>query len=37
MSQRTKSEIMSKLRRRYENAGPQHKTKLINEAVALLG
>lgn len=37
MSQMTKNEIMSKLRRRYESAGPLHKTKLIDEAVALLG
>src|SRR5688572_19410211 len=37
MSQRTKKEIMSKLRRRYQSAGLEHKTKLINEAVTLLG
>jgi hypothetical protein len=37
MSRQTKDEVMSKLRRRYLIAGPEHKTKLINEAVALLG
>ena len=37
MSEQTKNEVMSKLRRRYRSAGPEHKSKLINEAVALLG
>jgi hypothetical protein len=37
MSTQTKNEIMSKLRRRYLNAGREHKRKLIDEAVALLG
>jgi hypothetical protein len=37
MSTQTKNEIMSKLRRRYLTAGREHKRKLIDEAVALLG
>ena len=37
MSTRTKTEIMVKLRRRYLTAGAQHKGKLIDEAVGLLG
>lgn len=37
MSTQTKNEIMSKLRRRYLTAGREHKRKLIDEAVGLLG
>lgn len=37
MSIGTKKEVMSKLRRRYRTAGAEHKGKLIDEAVALLG
>jgi hypothetical protein len=37
MSSETKKEIMSKLRRRYRSAGEEHKRKLIDEAVGLLG
>jgi hypothetical protein len=37
MSTTTKAEIMVKMRRRYLTAGWEHKGKLIDEAVALLG
>jgi hypothetical protein len=37
MSTQTKNEVMNKLRRRYLSAGPEHKRKLIDQAVALLG
>ena len=37
MSTQTKNEVMSKLRRRYLTAGREHKRKLIDEAMALLG
>jgi hypothetical protein len=37
MSTQTKNEVMNKLRRRYLTAGREHKRKLIDEAVALLG
>lgn len=37
MSKQTKNEVMSKLRWRYQSAGREHKTKLIDQAVALLG
>jgi len=37
MSKQTRNEVMSKLRRRYQNAGREHKKKLIDQAVALLG
>ena len=37
MSRQTKTEVMMKLRRRYLRAGREHKAKLIDEAVALLG
>lgn len=37
MSTQTKNEVLSKLRRRYLRAGREHKTKLLDEAVALLG
>lgn len=37
MSQTTRQEVLGKLRRRYEKAGPEHKTKLLNQAVEVLG
>ena len=37
MSQRTRMEVLEKLRRRYETAGAEHKRKLIDQAVQLLG
>jgi len=37
MSQQTKNEVINKLRRRYQSAGREHKKKLIDQAVALLG
>ena len=37
MSTTTKSEIMVKMRRRYLTAGLEHKGKLIDQAVSLLG
>ncbi len=37
MSARTRQDVLSKLRRRYERAGPKHKTKLLDQAVELLG
>jgi hypothetical protein len=37
MSNQTKTEVMNQLRRRYRTAGRQHKRKLIDEAVGLLG
>jgi hypothetical protein len=37
MSTQTKNEVMNKLRRRYLSAGREHKRKLIDQAVALLG
>lgn len=37
MSTQTKDEVMPKLIRRYLSAGREHKSKLIDEAVALLG
>src|SRR5689334_19886590 len=37
MSTQTKNEVLSKLRRRYLTAGREHKKRLIDEAVALLG
>src|SRR2546425_5885313 len=36
MSQRTRMEVLEKLRRRYETAGAEHKRKLIDQAVQLL-
>jgi hypothetical protein len=36
MSKTTKKEVLEKLRRRYQTAGPEHKTKLIDQAVGLL-
>jgi hypothetical protein len=37
MSQSTRIEVLEKLRRRYQAAGAEHKTKLIDQAVQLLG
>ncbi len=37
MSQNTKLEVMEKLRRRYVSAGPEHRRKLIDQAVELMG
>ena len=37
MSQTTRIQVLEKLRRRYKTAGAQHKTKLIDQAVQLLG
>lgn len=37
MSQLTKTEVLSQLRRRYVSAGQEHKHKLIHQAVELLG
>ena len=37
MSQSTRTEVLEKLRRRYQTAGAEHKRKLIDQAVALLG
>jgi len=37
MSRTTKHEVMKQLRRRYRTAGLEHKRKLIDQAVALLG
>jgi len=37
MSQTTRKEVLTKLRRRYLSAGPEHKRKLLDEAQALLG
>jgi hypothetical protein len=37
MSQPTKAEVLSQLRRRYVSAGREHKRKLIGQAVELLG
>jgi hypothetical protein len=37
MSQPTRMEVLEKLRQRYRNAGPEHKRKLIDQAVQLLG
>ena len=37
MSTQTKDQVMNKLRRRYLTAGREHKRKLIDEVVALLG
>src|SRR5512139_2198132 len=37
MSQTTRKEILEKLRRRYRNAGPEHKRKLLDQAQELLG
>jgi hypothetical protein len=37
MSKETKEEVMVRLRRRYATAGPEHKGKLLDQAVELLG
>ena len=37
MSQRTRAEVLEKLRRRYKTAGAEHKRKLLDQAVQLLG
>ena len=37
MSQRTRNEVLRKLRRRYVSAGPEHKRKLLDQAQELLG
>jgi len=37
MSQMTRKELLEKLRRRYRNAGPKHKHKLLDEAQGMLG
>ena len=37
MSQTTRKEVLEKLRRRYRNAGPEHKRKLLDQAQELLG
>jgi len=37
MSQRTRMEILTKLRRRYQSAGAKHKKKLLDQAQDLLG
>ncbi len=37
MSKETKDQILSRLRRRYTTAGAQHKSKLLDQAVELLG
>src|SRR5437879_4159533 len=37
MNQTTRIEVLEKLRRRYGNAGAEHKRKLIDQAVQLLG
>ena len=37
MSQRTRKEVLEKLRRRYKTAGEEHKRKLLDQAVQMLG
>jgi hypothetical protein len=37
MNQSTRIQVLEKLRRRYENAGAEHKRKLLDQAVQLLG
>jgi hypothetical protein len=37
MSQTTRSQVLEKLRRRYKTAGAEHKQKLIDQVVQLLG
>lgn len=37
MSQPTRAEVLSKLRRRYETAGLEHKGKLLDQAQEMLG
>ena len=37
MNQRTRRELLSKLRRRYRNAGAEYKHKLLDQAQEMLG
>ena len=37
MSKETKDQVLARLRRRYASAGPSYKTKLLDQAVELLG
>src|SRR5438132_4324298 len=37
MSQKTRGEVLTKLRRRYQSAGAKHKRKLLDQAQELLG
>ena len=37
MSRTTRKEVLTKLRRRYSSAGPEHKHKLLDQAQELLG
>ncbi len=37
MSQRTREEVITKLRGRYQSAGAEHKRKLLDQAQAVLG
>jgi hypothetical protein len=37
MSKETKEQVLERLRRRYGTAGPEHKIKLLDQAVELLG
>jgi len=37
MNARTRNEVLTKLRRRYQSAGPEHKRKLLDQAQELLG
>jgi hypothetical protein len=37
MSQKTKREVMERLRRNYAKAGPEYKSELIDQAIELLG
>ena len=37
MNQRTRVEVLAKLRRRYEHAGAEHKGKLLDQAQEVLG
>jgi len=37
MNQTTRKQVLEKLRRRYGTAGAEHKRKLLNQAVQLLG
>ena len=37
MSQNTRKEVLEKMCRHYQNGGPEHRKKLIDEAVELFG
>jgi hypothetical protein len=37
MSQNTKHQVLAKLRRQYSKAGPEYKSQLLDQAIALLG